>query len=128
MVHLIQAQQAFLRDRGGVVFYELAAAGPGSLRLERSDGSIERWDTDDPERLAGIVAREDLTCRHGRPLVAGNPSKRLLGFAAGPAETPKQIRILVALDVSRGVLIAADADQPEWWLLTATRSSEEASA
>ncbi len=119
MVHLIQTRQAFLIDRANTVFYGLAGSGPGWADLERFDGTVERWEAADAERLAAIVGRSDLTRRQGRPLVVGNAAKSLLGFAAGPPVVPAEAHILVALDMSRLVLAAAAADQPEWWLIDA---------
>ncbi len=119
MVHLIQTRQAFLVDRPNTVFYGLAGSGPGWADLERFDGTVERWEAADAERLAAIVGRSDLTRRQGRPLVVGNADKGLLGFAAGPPITPDEVQILVVLDMSHLVLAAAAADQPEWWLIDA---------
>ncbi len=120
MVHLIQARQAFLIDRANTVFYGLAGSGSGWIDLERFDGTVERWEAADAERLAAIVGRSDLTRRQGRPLVVGNADKRLLGFAAGPTVAADEVQILVGLHMSCLGLAAAAADQPEWWLIDAT--------
>ncbi len=119
MVHLIQARQAFLVDRANAVLYELADSGPGWVDLEGFDGTVERWEATDAERLAAVVGRGDLTRCQGRPLVVGNAAKGLLGFAAGPPAAPDDVHILVVLHMSRLVLAAAAADQPEWWLIDA---------
>ncbi len=120
MVHLIQTRQAFLIGRATTVLYGLAGSGPGWADLERFDGTVERWEAADAERLAAIVGRSDLTRRQGRPLVVGNADKGLLGFAAGPPVAPDEVHILVVLDMSHLVLAAAAGDdQPEWWLIDA---------
>lgn len=119
MVHLIQARQAFLIDRANTVFYALTGSESGWVDLECSDGTVERWEAADAQRLAAIVGRSDLTRRQGRPLVVGNAAKGLLGFAAGPPAASDDVHILVVLHMSRLVLAAAAADQPEWWLVDA---------
>ena len=128
MVHLIQARQAFLIDRANTVFYRLAGSGPGWADLECFDGTVERWEAADAERLAAIVGRGDLTRRHGRPLVVGNAAKDLLGFAAGPPVAPDDVHIFVVLHMTDLMLAAAAVDQPEWWLIDAKPVDSEATA
>lgn len=120
MVHQIQARLAFGDDRNNVVFRGLVDSGDDWINLERFDGTVDRWEVGDPGRLAEIIGRDDLTRRDERPLVAGNASKRLLAFAAGPSVVPDRVAIHANIfDLSRSVLPALDPDQPEWWLIDA---------
>lgn len=122
MVHWIQAKQAFLVDRDNVRFHRMTAADGCEVLLAPIHGDeTETWIVDDPDRLREILARDDLTRWDGRPFVIANASKRLLGFAAGPPEPPDQVHVLVVFDIARSTLPPAGDEQPEWWLLDASR-------
>ena len=128
----LQAKQAFLDDRENVGFYALTdqrygkGEEPTAIALLASITGGERvlWKVADKERLRQVLARDDLTRIQGYPLVVANPAKKILGIAAGPAEPPKQIAILVVYDLAREVLGAEDG-QPEWWLFDGELMEED---
>lgn len=119
----LQAKKAFLEDRDNVGFFGLVGekyredGGRSALAVLApvGGGDLVGWELRDGARLREVLARDDLTRIQGYPPVVANAMQRILGIAAGPAEPPAQIAVLVVYDLEREVLAAEDG-QPKWWL------------
>ena len=123
-VHHIQARHAF--EQGADAYLaRLLVVVDGTALVERVPGTTTiALIIALPDRLTAILARGDLTTFRGSPLALVSESRRILGIATGPAEPPKQLRVLSnvsRLEEGEAVEIpAVDEEQPSLQLLAAS--------
>ncbi|MFZ4519588.1 MAG: hypothetical protein ACOYOP_14455 [Microthrixaceae bacterium] len=95
----------------------LVDADGGAVELRYLDGTAGTVTVADPERLAAVLARDDLCRLHDRPLLLVNTHHRVLALATGPATPPSRLEVLWVSRIEDGTvveLLTDDPAQPTW--------------
>jgi hypothetical protein len=127
-LHHLQVKLAFLADpdhraRPAAL---ITSTGPDMAVRYIDDGTTETITVNQPDRLAAIVARDDLCRIGGLPLLLVNTHYRVLGVATGPVAPPPHLEVLVVSHLEHGAvveLVNGSDTQPAWQLLALTGPS-----
>ena len=117
-LHWIQVKLAFGNEgREPARPVTLVDVDGSTVRIRRRDLTERAIEVVEPDRLAEVLASEDLCRLDGEPLLLVNTCYRVLGVATGPATAPRQLKTSLAFafenDSVTGVFPAGE-DQPSF--------------
>lgn len=117
-LHHIQVKLAFLTDQEHRARpAALTAVDGDTVTISYLDGAAETVVVNEPERLADVLARDDLCRIQGHPLLLVNTHYRVLGIATGLATPPSKLEVLIVSRLENGSvveLVNGDDTQPAW--------------